>query len=222
VFGRYYDQHGLPQALYADLDSIYRVNAPAALVAQPPPLTQFGWAMNQLGVRIVPAYSPQAKGRVERRHGLFQDRLVKELRLAGIQTLAAANRYLPRKHSGLEEVLCWEAERVVARDWTLSWEGRSYQIERRHAALSLVGRRVVMRELLDGRRQVLYQGQKLHWRELPVESAPLVSPPAEREIPATLSPLGHCGGAAHASRRSVRARHRPRFAQGRLAFERGW
>jgi len=81
---------------------------------------------------------------------------------------------------------------------------------------------VVVRELLDGRRQVLYQGQKLHWRELPVRPAPAVSSPAVREIPATLSPLGHCGGVARASRRSVRARHRPRFAQGRLAFERGW
>ena len=180
VFGRYYDHYGLPQALYADLDSIYRVNAPAALVAQPPPLTQFGRAMKQLGVQIVPAYSPQAKGRVERRHGVFQDRLVKELRLAGIQTLAAANDYLEQTFltdlnarftvapasevnlhrtlphgTRLAEVLCWEEERVVARAWTLRWEGRAYQIQKRHAALRLVWRRVVVRELLDGRRQVL-------------------------------------------------------------------
>jgi transposase len=91
LFGRYYDRYGLPQALYADLDSIYRVNPPEATAGLQPPLTQFGRAMNQLSVRIIPAYSPQAKGRVERRHGVFQDRLVKELRLAGLQTIAAAN-----------------------------------------------------------------------------------------------------------------------------------
>jgi hypothetical protein len=201
VFGRYYDQHGLPQALYADLDSIYRVNAPEADTA-PPPLTQFGRAMNQLAVRIVPAYSPQAKGRVERRHGVFQDRLVKELRLAKIQSLDAANRYLEEtflpdlnrrftvapaqpvdvhrqlpRGTRLAEVLCWEAERVVARDWTLSWDGRCYQIAKRHAALALVGRRVVVRELLDGRRQLLYRGQKLTWRELAARPQPPAPPP---------------------------------------------
>jgi len=166
VFGRYADGHGLPQALYADLDSIYRVNHPGT--DGPPPLTQFGRAMQQLGVRIVPAYSPQAKGRVERRHALFQDRLVKELRLVGLGTLAEANRYLEEvflpdlnrrftvtaaspldlhrtlpRGMRLDEVLCWEEERVVARDWTVSWQGHSWQIDRRHAALSLVGRRVV-------------------------------------------------------------------------------
>ena len=213
VFGRYCDRYGLPQALYADLDSIYRVNAPTA--PAPPPLTQFGRAMQRLGVRIVPAYSPQAKGRVERRHGVFQDRLVKELRLAGINTLAPANRYLeetflpdlnarftvaaaaatdlhrklPRKHLRLEEVLCWEEQRVVARDWTVSWLGRFWQIDNRHAALSLVGRRVVVRTLLDGRQQLLYRDQKLVGRELPERPRPPLRRPvlstAQRPIAPT-------------------------------------
>jgi hypothetical protein len=200
LFGRYYDRYGLPQALYADLDSIYRVNEP---LESPPRqrLTQFGRAMQQLGVRIVPAYSPQAKGRVERRNGVFQDRLVKEMRLERINAITEANRYLEqtflpdlnarftvtaaqpadlhRKLSHairLEEVLCWQEPRVVARDWTVSWDRRSYQIDKRHAVLSLVGRRVTVRTLLDGRRQLLYQGQKLHWRELP--HGPHQSPPA--------------------------------------------
>jgi hypothetical protein len=186
---------------------------PDAARAPQPPLTQFGRAMQQLGVQIVPAYSPQAMGRVERRHGVFQDRLVKELRLAGIQTLAAANRYLAEtflpdlnarftvspaqavdlhrklpRGTRLEEVLCWEEQRVVARDWTLSWAGRCYQLDKRHAALSLVGRRVVVRELLDGRRQVLAQGQKLRWREVFVPPAPVGSPPAARQRPAVVAP----------------------------------
>ncbi len=195
VFGRYYDRYGLPQALYADLDSIYRVNAPVPATTTEPPLTQFGRAMKQLGVRIVPAFSPQAKGRVERRHGVFQDRLVKELRLAGIDREAEANRYLEdtflpglnqrftvvaknkadlhhtlERGVRIEEMLCWEDERVVARDWTLSHQARCYQIDKRHAALSLVRRRVVVRELLDGRHQLLYRGEKLHWREVPLPS----------------------------------------------------
>jgi transposase len=200
VFGRYYDHYGLPQALYADLDSIYRVNGAEFSSGSEPPLTQFGRAMKQLGVSIVPAYSPQAKGRVERRHGVFQDRLVKELRLAGIGRLAAANHYLEQsflpdlnarfcvaaaqpadlhrklpRGLRLEEVLCWEEPRVVARDWTLSWEGRCYQIDKRHAALSLVHRRVVVRRLLDGRRQILYRDQKLTWRQGPSRPQPLAA-----------------------------------------------
>ena len=194
-FGRYYDRYGLPLALYPDCDSIYRVNGAATVEpADPPagPLTQFGRAMQQLGVAIISAHSPQAKGRVERRHGLFQDRLVKELRLAGIRTLAAANRYLEEtflpdlnarftvppaaavdlhrrlpRGVRLEEVLCWEEPRVVARDWTVRYQGTYWQIDRRHVGLSLVGHRVVVRTLLDGRRQLLYRGQKLVSHPLP-------------------------------------------------------
>lgn len=152
LFGRYYDRYGLPQALYPDQDSIYQVNGTPDQVPARQPLTQFGRAMQQLGVGLSPAHSPQAKGRVERRHGLFQDRLVKELRLAGVATVEAANHYLDelflpdlnerftvrpaaavdlhRKLPPglrLEEVLCWEEPRVVARDWTVSWRGRYLQ-----------------------------------------------------------------------------------------------
>jgi transposase len=204
VFGRYYDRYGLPLALYPDRDSIYCVN-PAAAAGEPPdaavPLTQFGRAMKQLGVALIIAHSPQAKGRVERRHGVFQDRLVKELRLAGIDTLAAANRYLEdtflpdlnarftvlpaaaadlhrRLPRGvrLEEVLCWEEPRLVARDWTVRYQGDYWQIDRRHVRLSLVGQRVVVRTLLDGRRQLLYRGQKLVSCQLPARPQPPAAP----------------------------------------------
>jgi len=215
IFGRYYDRYGLPQALYPDQDSIYQVNTPLA-PDQPRPLTQFGRAMNQLAVGLRPAHSPQAKGRVERRHGVFQDRLVKELRLAGIRTLADANRYLddtflpdlnarftvapiapadlhrklPRGQV-MAEWLCWEEERVVARDWTLSWQGRVWQIDKRHVALSLVGRRVVVRTLLDGREQVVYRGARLTWRELLGRPAPAPRPvPAQAAAPGGLSTPG--------------------------------
>ena len=207
LFGRYYDRYGLPLALYPDRDSIYRVNL--AVTDEPPeaaPVTQFARAMKHLGVAIITAHSPQAKGRVERRHGVLQDRLVKELRLVGSATLAAANRYLEdtflpdlnarftvppaaavdlhrRLPRGvrLDEVLCWEEPRVVARDWTVRFHGHYCQIDRRHVGLSLVGQRVVVRTLLDGRRQLLYRGQKLVHRQLPARPQPPTAPVITRQ-----------------------------------------
>lgn len=231
VFGRYADLHGLPQALYPDQDSIYQVNAAEFEAGAPRPLTQFGRAMQTLGVRVQCAHSPQAKGRVERRHAVFQDRLVKELRGARIDTLAAANDYLAQtflpdwnarftvaaasatdlhrklpRGLRLEEVLCWEETRVVARDWTLSWQGRVYQIDNRHAVLSLVGQRVVVRELMDGRRQILHRGVKLTWRELavrPVEPVAKSAPAPQLVVakPAARHPWRRWGIAVNAATR---------------------
>ena len=89
VFGHYVRRQGLPRSLYVDRDSIYRTTREATAeesLEQTGPETQFSRAMRQLGVRLICARSPQAKGRVERRNGVFQDRLVKELRLAGSAT----------------------------------------------------------------------------------------------------------------------------------------
>lgn len=206
TFERYARRHGLPRALYVDLDSIYRVphgkpSVAEQLAGQIRPLTQFERAMRTLGVRIVPAYSPQAKGRVERRNGVFQDRLVKELRLAGIHTLSAANAYLERKfllklnrcftvpaanpHDAhqpippginLTEVLSLEESRTVARDWTVSWHNRCLQILKDNPSLPLPGRGIVVRQLRDGRLQLLHKGQKLRWRELVCTQARLPAP----------------------------------------------
>jgi hypothetical protein len=154
------------------------------------PRTQFGRAMEQLGVELILANSPQAKGRVERTNGVLQDRLVKALRLEGISELGRANEYLARTflpalnrrfereaasaadmHRGvprnLNEVLSWEEERVVQRDWTVACEGRWHQVEREHEPLSLAGKKVVVRRLRDGRVQLVHRGNKLHWRALP-------------------------------------------------------
>ena len=101
LLGRYVRRYGLPQALYVDKDSIYRVNDPLAREAGRQrgqmPLTQFGRAMKELGVEVICAHSPQAKGRVERVNRTLQDRLVKALRLAGICTIAGANVFLEEK-----------------------------------------------------------------------------------------------------------------------------
>ncbi len=185
-------KYGLPQSLYVDRDSIYRCEGLGRIAEQmagKEPQTQFGRAMEQLGVALILAHSPQAKGRVERMNGVLQDRLVKALRLAGIRDLESANEYLIRTYlpahnrrfqkqpaspadthravpRRLNEVLSWELERVVQRDWTVACEGRRYQLDRRHEALSLVGRKVIVRRLRDGSVQLERGGVKLKWREV--------------------------------------------------------
>jgi len=193
VFAGWVRQHGVPGSLYVDRDSIYRCERVATVaeqIAGEEPRTQFGRAMEQLGVELILAHSPQAKGRVERRNGLLQDRLVKELRLAGISDLARANEFLeqtflpalnrkftlaPRSSvdahrrgtRNLEEILSWEAARVVARDWTVAWNRRWFQISAEHERLRLAGRKVVVRQQRSGKVQLLYAGAKLDWKELP-------------------------------------------------------
>lgn len=201
-----------------DRDSIYRCErlpTVAEQIAGSTPQTQFGRAMAQLGVELILAHSPQAKGRVERRNGLLQDRLVKELRLAKIDDLEGANAYLDQTFlpelnrrfgvapacgadvhrsvpRDLKEVLSWEETRVVQKDWTVAWSGRWFQIDRAHERLSLAGKPVVVRRLRDEKIQLLHQGTKLRWRELP--QRPEREKPALRRVGRTqpVKPqLGH-------------------------------
>jgi hypothetical protein len=143
VFGRYYDRYGLPLALYPDRDSIYCVNPRDGL-----------------------------SGATANRY--LEDTFLPDLNARFTVPPAAAvdlHRRLPRGLR-LEEVLCWEEPRVIARDWTVRYQGDYWQIDRRHVGLSLVGQRVVVRTLLDGRRQLLYRGQKLVSRQLPTRPQP--------------------------------------------------
>ncbi len=186
-------KHGLLASLYVDRDSIYRCEGQPSIAEQlagKTPQTQFGRAMEALGVELIMAHSPQAKGRVERMNGTLQDRLVKEMRLAGISDIESANRFLEGKylrafhrqfgrpaasavdmHRGvpkhLDEALSWEEERVVQGDWTVACEGKRYQLDRQHEALSLVRRKVIVRTLRNGRVQLVHRGQQLKWRTLP-------------------------------------------------------
>lgn len=220
TFARYSRRYGLPRALYVDLDSIYRTDREPTLGEQlrdEQPVTQFGRAMRELGVTIVPAYSPQAKGRVERRHGLFQDRLVKALRLAGISDLDAANKFLEKqflqqlnsrftvvaaeaedvhrrlgRDGKLDEILSIQDRRVVAQDGTVRWENRYFQLRQQKNDPSLAGRRIVVRQQRDGRLQLLSAGQKLRWKELPARpkrTAELPGP--DRSVVPRVTPAVH-------------------------------
>jgi hypothetical protein len=192
VFEGWVRGRGMPRSLYVDRDSIYRcegMGSVADQLAGKAPQTQFGRAMAQLGVELILANSPQAKGRVERMNGVLQDRLVKEMRLAGINDLENANRFLAETYLAgfnrkfnvaaassadvhravprdLAEVLSWEEERVVQGDWTVACGGQWYQLDRQHEALSLVRRKVIVRTLRNGQVQLVYRGGKLKWRQL--------------------------------------------------------
>lgn len=167
---------GLPLSLYSDRHDIFHARREPSIaeqLANQRPLTQFGRAMEELGIQISKAYSPQAKGRIERLWGVLQDRLVVELRLAGVATLAGANalldRYLPehnrrfavapreqvavwRERPGarsLDRILCLKEQRVVGRDHVVSFEGLLLQVPRSRKFFSLAGRRVDVLQLRD-------------------------------------------------------------------------
>jgi hypothetical protein len=226
MFDGWTQQAGMPQSLYVDRDSIYRCEAVGSVAEQlagKEPQTQFGRAMKQLGVELILANSPQAKGRVERMNGVLQDRLVKALRLEGIRDIKSANTFLRKKFlpafnrrfqvqaasqsdvhqkppRELNEILSWEVERVVQRDWTVANGGRWYQLDRQHEALSLAGKKLIVRTLRDGTVQLERRGTKLKWKELsgrPQRRSlrPAQSRPAKDWKPAAAHPwrLGRVG-----------------------------
>jgi hypothetical protein len=202
IFGSYVRKYGIPHSLYVDRDSIYRSDRQATveeeLRGQTAPATQFARAMAQLNVELILANSPQAKGRVERMNGTLQDRLVKEMRLEKISDIASANlflekRFLPAlnrrftvkprgcldvhrsipKGLRLDEVLSFQEKRVVSNDWCVMWRNRIFQLDRRHEAMALAGRDVMVRQKRDGSIDLLSQGHKLHWKELKQRPAPV-------------------------------------------------
>ncbi len=207
-------RYGLPQSLYVDRDSIYRCEGPGTIeeqLAGKRPQTQFSRAMGQLGVELILANSPQAKGRVERQNGVLQDRLVKALRLEGINDRDKANEFLREKFlpalnrkfevqpmsaadvhrevpRELRQILSWEDKRVVQRDWTVQHEGRRYQLDRRHETLALAGKNVIVRKLRDGTVQIEHQRQKLKWRKLSQKPGRVEEAVEEKE------PLPRCVG----------------------------
>jgi len=190
VFGRWVDRRGLPRSVYVDRHSIYRDED------HPEKPTQFGRAMKELGIRLIQAHSPQAKGRVERRHAVFQDRLVKEMRLRGISRIDRANdllqemflaelnrRYAVKAASNvdlhrqvkldLKQVLCVIDQRMVGQDWCVRWKNRWLQIDAVHARLHLPRKKVTVKQLADGELILQYQQQPLVIKELRAKPKPV-------------------------------------------------
>jgi hypothetical protein len=191
LFERWVKQHGVPRSLYVDKHAIYRDET-----HQEKP-TQFGRAMQELSVELICAHSPQAKGRVERRNAVFQDRLVKEMRLRKINSIEQGNALLEKiflddlnrryaieakkqqdlhravdESVKLDEVLCVMEERVVGEDWCVRWKNRWLQIEKRHEPLHLAGKRVQVKQNRDGELIVQHKSERLTYRELSARPVP--------------------------------------------------
>jgi len=186
TFGEWLRRYGRPVAHYTDKNSIFRTSAVAPLGEQlrgEKACSHFGRALRELGIEWIAAHSPQAKGRIERLFATLQDRLVKEMRLAGIDNLAAANHFLemrflpaweerftvaprsPRNahrrldaQQRLEEILSVPVGRQVADDHTVSWDGHRWGVPREEVCAGLRGAQVEIERRLDGSYWLRFRG----------------------------------------------------------------
>ncbi len=185
----YIERHGRPAALYTDRASHFKHTAhrrQRRMLSEDP--TQIERALGELDIRLIHARSPQAKGRVERRFGVDQDRLVKAMRLEGIATIEAANRFLDRTYLAkmnarftrppakqadlhrdaqdydLAAILSIQAERRVANDATVQFKAQVYQIEAGPGTRGLAGARVTVERRLDGSLRLRWGGRYLGFK----------------------------------------------------------
>jgi transposase len=190
VLWEYLEKNGRMVDVYTDRDSMFAVpprpGESKDEQRQADRLTQLGRALRELGIGSILAYSPQAKGRIERSFLTAQDRLVKHLRLAKVSTLKGANVFLekeywpewnahfarpvvdfPNQHRGLTpqldlaSILCHVEERVIGNDYTFSFAGRRYQIVRAEAQAGMRRQRLRVELRLDGELKARYQGRYL-------------------------------------------------------------
>jgi hypothetical protein len=193
------ERYGRPLALYTDKNTIFQTPRSAERIDRygPPEPTHFAAALEELRIEWIPAHSPQAKGRVERLFETLQDRLVKEMRIAGIDSAEQADRYFretflpfwderftvaPRSsHNAhrplgsfrLDSVLCHRFERKVSTDYTLRLDGRRWLIPRAHVQPGLRHSRVLVEQRLDGSSWVRHRS-----RHLPLQPAPPAASPS--------------------------------------------
>ena len=176
--------HGCPLAFYSDKHGIFRVNAKD--VESGDGLTEFGRVVGRLGIEQICANTPQAKGRVERANKTLQDRLIKEMRLAGISDMAAAQPFLagfmtrhnaqfavgprdsedahkpwPYDIAALDAALARHETRVLSKALTFSAGGARHCIKTRSAGIAFRGARVTVRHFLDGRMDVVFKDRSL-------------------------------------------------------------
>jgi len=219
-----FQRFGLPIALYTDR-AHWAFHTPTAKgPVDKTRLTQVGRALAQLGVEHIPSYSPQARGRSERLNRTFQDRLVNELRVAGITTIAAANQYLATRfvpqhnqqfsrpardpasafvrvdRTTLEEILCHEERRIVAGDNTVTLNRQVFQLAAQPARRTCAGLEVVVRRYLTGRVSIRRGAQILGCFDAtarPVDAASPVDGRTERHPPTRRLDRRHTPAAAH-------------------------
>ena len=179
--------YGRPNSFYVDHGSVFSVNLNNQEKTK---FTQFERAMKELDIEIIHANSPQAKGRVERVNRTLQDRLVKELKMAGIKTIEGANEfaqnfYIPRHNSkfavkpqkkdnvhrpineyNLDEILCLKNERILQNNFVISYNKRLLQLEKEQMTLLFPKNRINVTEQLDGKIVLSIRKTKLSFHEI--------------------------------------------------------
>ena len=206
--GRYIRLYGLPKSLYLDKHSTYKTTRQPdldELLRGEAAATQFERACRELEIRIIHAHSPQAKGRIERVFGTLQDRLVKEMRLAGVSSIEEANAFLETflpgynerfaiaaKKQGdlhrplpeavdLREIFCLKATRTINNGYIVKWRGRMFLIE--NPSIAMRRRKVTVMEHFDGKIAIKFNGRYLEFREVlnlkPVEAPEVKKPDNE-------------------------------------------
>lgn len=221
-FKRYVRRYGLPQSVYLDRHTTYKstgkLTIEEELSGQEKPLSQFERALEELGVEVIHAYSPQAKGRVERLFGTLQDRLVKEMRLAGVATKKEANdflkEYLPKYNRkfrvcasngtnvhtklpnffDLDKHLCIKTKRTIRRDNTISHNAKLYQLQERSKT-----KKVTVEERVNGTLRITSNGTALRYKEITERAKREVRPKERKRAPgkstepdiSTLARIGH-------------------------------
>lgn len=188
----YFTENGLPVCIYLDKFSTYKINHPSA-VDNKELMTQFQRATNQIGVITINANSPEAKGRVERMNGTLQDRLVKEMRLAGISTIDEANKFLkkyiikfnkqfavvPKNQFDLHkpvnkvikgklpQIFSIQSQRKVNNDYTIMFKNKFFQLEERQPTTVFKKDTVTIEEHLNGEIKINFKDKYLNYIVLP-------------------------------------------------------
>src|SRR5215471_17739088 len=185
-------KYGVPRALYTDWKNVYKRKAtPAEQLRGQVPLTQFGRMCQKLGVRIIAASTPQAKGRVERVHGVHQDRLIKKLRRQGIASYEAGNQYLEEQYLAehnrrfareaaqpedyhrrkpkareLREIFRLETERGIGNDWVIRHQGGYLQLRPGPRYGGSSKSKALVCEWEDGSIAIYHQGERMAFSEI--------------------------------------------------------
>jgi transposase len=207
------ERYGVPQALYVDWKNLYQRPATAQeRLRGEEPITQFGRMCQKLGIELIAASSPQAKGRVERIHGTHQDRLVKKLRRKQVATHAQANAYLEAEYlpehnrrfarpagrpedyhrrapraAELDKIFRLESQRTISDDWVVRYDNRFFQLEPQSRHYAPARAKVVVCEGPEGRVEIEYRSRTVPWHEIPVPAQPSL-PPTRPATPQTTVP----------------------------------
>jgi transposase len=221
VLRRWITHHGIPRCLYTDWKTVYlRAPTEAEQASATVPFTQFGRMCATLGIRIIGASSPQAKGRVERQHGTHQDRLVKKLRRQGVTTYAAADAYLETTYTAdhnrrfaiapaapedfhlrvprglsLDTVFQLQTDRTLGNDWVVRYANRFFQVTRQ-SGYAPARSKVQVCEAADGQLEIRYRGERIAWEEI-APRPPLVRTPSPATITPRSVPSSRAPAAAH-------------------------